>query len=201
MYPSMCCNIFNISTLAAFVAFLLPVHAANNFLFPTSLPGQSFHNGDTLEVAWNANFTAPYLQLFCSFVESRKFPSTVCHSPPFPLSSTAYNFSKLTSYCRVAFLNTTILDGSKTFPLKLEIGPQPNRYLLLSQGAASFATGIFAITPSNRTSYVWGQNGVGPASTGIATNGTAANQTSPDSPAYNGTLSYSRRFIEAPKKR
>lgn len=169
----------NTSILTVLISMLFPVDAVNTFLFPTTQPGQSFQNGDTLEVAWTANFTAPVLQLFCSYVASRRFHH--------PLWLTTF------SSMEIAFLNETILDGSKTFPLKLEIGPQPNCYLLLSHGKDSFGTGIFAITASNGTAYMWSQYGVTPASS----NRTAANQTAPGYPTYNRTISYSSRFRSA----
>ncbi|KAL8979895.1 MAG: hypothetical protein Q9205_004884, partial [Flavoplaca limonia] len=42
----------------------------NSFYYPTASAGQSFRQGEELNVSWTTNFTDPHLDLFCSNINN-----------------------------------------------------------------------------------------------------------------------------------
>lgn len=86
--------------------------------------------------------------------------------------TTSYTQAHLQLYCHYLtnpLINISIPARTNVHPLLLDVGPQPNCYLQLSQGGASFGTGIFSISAPNGTVSTWGQQGY------MVANGTAPN--------------------------
>ncbi|KAL8923009.1 MAG: hypothetical protein Q9208_004821 [Pyrenodesmia sp. 3 TL-2023] len=93
----------------------------NTFYYPTASAGQSFRQGEELNVSWTTNFTDPYLDLFCSNInnpiQQYKIPDPSVNN----------------------------------FKIMLDYAPQPNCLLQIQDGPGpvaerpSFGTGVFAI--------------------------------------------------------
>ncbi|CAL8584859.1 hypothetical protein XPA_010442 [Xanthoria parietina] len=94
---------------------------SNSFYYPTASAGQSFRQGEELNVSWTTNFTDPHLDIFCSNINN-------------PIQQ--YRISD---------------PSVNNFKIQLDYAPQPNCLLQIQDGPGpvaerpSFGTGVFAI--------------------------------------------------------
>ena len=64
---------YSVVAIVNLFPFLASSQNPNSFYYPTASAAQSFRQGEELNVSWTTNFTDPYLDLFCSYINNRTF--------------------------------------------------------------------------------------------------------------------------------
>ncbi|KAL8924247.1 MAG: hypothetical protein Q9172_002787, partial [Xanthocarpia lactea] len=121
MAPMLSTFTYSVVAIVNLFPFLASSQTQNSFYYPTASAAQSFRQGEELNVSWTTNFTDPYLDLFCSYINN-------------PIQQ--YKISD---------------PSVNNFKIKLDYAPQPNCLLQIQDGPGpvaerpSFGTGVFAI--------------------------------------------------------
>ncbi|KAI4222726.1 MAG: hypothetical protein L6R36_005930 [Xanthoria steineri] len=135
MAPILSILTYSVVAIVNLFPLLALSQTSNSFYYPTASAGQSFRQGEELNVSWTTNFTDPHLDLFCSNINNQT--SRASADIVIPTS---------------AIQQYRISDPSvNNFKIQLDYAPQPNCLLQIQDGPGpvaerpSFGTGVFAI--------------------------------------------------------